>query len=361
MTNSFKQQFVNKVHNLMETRSRKKQANGLTGLSNVGNTCYLNSFAQVLSHTYEFNEFLDKKTYEIRLNRRPESLLLIEWDKLRQLMWSQDCTIAPWGFVKSVQRVSKLKEIDLFSGFAQNDIQEFLMFMIDGFHMSIARPVDMTISGTAKNDKDLMAKECYTMMSNMYAKDYSEIVSIFCGIHVSRIQNISTGNNLSVRAEPFFLLSLPIPGGSNTVSLEACMEEYTKRERLENENAWFNEKTNKKEDVDKDLVFWSLPDILIIHLKRWNYNGRKDQRLVECNLDVLDLCKYVHGYNKSSYMYSLYGICNHTGGTLGGHYTANIKVNNTKWYNFNDTSIREIELDKVVTPQAYCLFFRKIK
>ena len=83
---------------------------------------------------------------------------MIEWDKLRQLMWSQDCTIAPWGFVKSVQRVSKLKGIDLFSGFAQNDIQEFLMFIFVGFHMSISREVDMTISITAKNDKDMMAK-----------------------------------------------------------------------------------------------------------------------------------------------------------------------------------------------------------
>ena len=236
----------------METRSSKSQALGLSGLSNVGNTCYLNSFAQVLSHTYEFNEFLDQKTYEMRLNRRPESLLLIEWDKLRQLMWSQDCTIAPWGFVKSVQRVSKLKGIDLFSGFAQNDIQEFLMFMMDGFHMSIARAVDMTISGTAKNDKDMMAKECYKMMSQMYENDYSEIVRIFCGIHVSRIQSINTGESLSVRPEPFFLLSLPIPPGPNTMSIEACMDEYTKQERLEGENAWFNEKTNQKEDVDKE-------------------------------------------------------------------------------------------------------------
>ena len=345
----------------METRSSKSQALGLSGLSNVGNTCYLNSFAQVLSHTYEFNEFLNQKTYEMRLNRRPESLLLIEWDKLRQLMWSQDCTIAPWGFVKSVQRVSKLKGIDLFSGFAQNDIQEFLMFMMDGFHMSIARAVDMTISGTAKNDKDMMAKECYKMMSQMYENDYSEIVRIFCGIHVSRIQSINTGESLSVRPEPFFLLSLPIPPGSNTVSIEACMDEYTKQERLEGENAWFNEKTNQKEDVDKDLVFWSLPDVLIIHLKRWNYLGRKDQRQVECNLDMLDLRKYVHGYNKSSYVYSLYGICNHSGGAMGGHYTANVKVKNNKWYNFNDTFVREIASNTVVTPQAYCLFYRKIK
>ena len=48
-------------------------------------------------HTYEFNDFLAEKTYENRLNQKPDSVLLIEWDKLREMMWSQNCTIAPWG------------------------------------------------------------------------------------------------------------------------------------------------------------------------------------------------------------------------------------------------------------------------
>jgi len=37
---------------------------GLTGLANVGNTCYLNSCMQVLSHTYELNDFLAPGEYK---------------------------------------------------------------------------------------------------------------------------------------------------------------------------------------------------------------------------------------------------------------------------------------------------------
>ncbi len=40
---------------------------GLSGLANVGNSCYLNSCMQVLSHTYEFNDFLNKGEKKKRL------------------------------------------------------------------------------------------------------------------------------------------------------------------------------------------------------------------------------------------------------------------------------------------------------
>jgi ubiquitin C-terminal hydrolase len=77
----------------------------------------------------------------------------------------------------------------------------------------------------------------------------------------------------------------------------------------------------------------------------------------------LDLSKYVKVYNKKSFIYDLYGICNHAGGTRGGHYTANIKNANGYWYKFNDTNVNKINPDyndkTLITPQAYCLFYQK--
>jgi Ubiquitin C-terminal hydrolase len=66
------------------------------------------------------------------------------------------------------------------------------------------------------------------------------------------------------------------------------------------------------------------------------------------------------GYKTDNCMYDLYGICNHSGSVLGGHYTSFIQNANGKWYHFNDTEITEIQnLQKLITPKAYCFFYRK--
>lgn len=341
----------------------KYQGKGLTGLSNVGNTCYINSLIQCLSHTYELNDFLDENTYEQRLNNNPDSKLLMEWDNLRKLMWSKNCNIAPWGFIKTIHKVAVKKQQSLFTSYDQNDIQEFLLFVIDCFHNAISREVDMEVSGPVINSTDVMAKKCYNMMRNMYQNDYSEIVNMFYGIHVSVITELNNDVMLTMKPEPFFVLSLPLPNTfSNDTSIYSCVDEFCKKDTLEGENAWFNENTNEKQPVHKGILFWSFPDILIIHLKRWDYTGKKDERLVSVPLENCDLTKYIKGYNPSLYMYDLYGVCNHHGnGEFNGHYTANIKNANGEWYTFNDMSVTKINRDNVINVNAYCLFLRKKK
>lgn len=334
---------------------------GLTGLCNLGNTCFLNSTMQCLSHSYDFNNMLNTEKYKNKINKDSSSLILIEWDNLRKLMWSENCIISPKGFVRAVQKVARIKDRELFTGYAQNDLPEFLEFIIECFHMAIKREVKMNISGNAITETDKLAKLCYNMMKNMYKKEYSEMLKFFYGIHISYIESTES-NYVNITPEPFFNLQLPIPE-KNNINLTDCIELYLDKETLEDKI--LIEDTNKKESCIKKIEFWSLPDILIITFKRFNvstHSIRKNQIFIDFPLTNLDLRKYVVGYDNNKYIYDLYGICNHSGSCEGGHYTAYVKNANKKWYHFNDSDVSEVtNLDELKSTKAYCLFYRKIK
>lgn len=342
-----------------------KKGNGLTGLANLGNTCFINSCMQVLSHTHELNTFLDEKdgNYKNRLSAHHnkeyilDSKILVEWDKLRTLMWEENRIISPGGFIKAIHSVAKQKGREIFTGYAQNDLPEFLLFIIETFHNGMRREVDMKIKGDAINETDKLAVSCFNVMKTMYSKEYSEILDIFYGIHVSKLE--SNGKLMSIKPEPYFIIDLPIVMNKRTCSIQDCFDKYCSSETLEGENGWFNEKTKQKQDVNKKLVFWSLPKIMVLDLKRFTYDGKKIQKPIELELDNLDLSKYVEGYNKEGYNYELFGVCNHSGGTLGGHYTATIKVGPTDWFLFNDTQVSKIKFDGKNNTSGYCLFYRK--
>jgi ubiquitin C-terminal hydrolase len=199
------------------------------------------------------------------------------------------------------------------------------------------------------------------MIKKMYAKEYSEIWNMFYGIHVSQIISLESGEVLSLSPEPYFMINLSIPLNNKTPSLMDCFDLYVEGETLEGDNAWFNEKTGLKQNVKKCITYWSLPKILVIDIKRINAvnHNNKNQILIDFPMTNLDLSKYVIGYNKESYKYDLYGIVNHMGGVSGGHYTAFIKNANDKWYHFNDTNVNEVtNLNELISPKAYCLFYR---
>lgn len=337
----------------------KYAGKGLCGLMNLGNTCFINSCLQILSHTYDLNNLLDKEYYKKKLKKNVDAILLVEWDNLRKILWEENNnTIQPNKFLYIIQKVAKEKGRELFTGYHQNDLPEFLIYLIDSFHNAISREITITISGTPENETDIIAMKCYQMIKDTYSRDYSEIWNLFYGVHVSIIQCIETHKIVSIKPEPYFILDLPVPD-IKLPSLIDCLDLYLKGEILDGENAWYNEKTNNYIAIEKKISIWSFPSILVITFKRFNNNNKKIQKKIDFPIEELNLSNYVIGYKKESYKYELYGIINHFGGVLGGHYTCYIKTAIHQWYEFNDAKVSSITTENLITPRAYCLFYRK--
>ena len=362
-------------HKMTESKLEKYKKKGISGLANLGDTCFINALLQIISHTYELNELLNDSGYKSKLNKCVDSELLTSWDELRLLMWSENCTISPGGFIHAIRKISKIKKNNMFSTISQNDMPEFLTFLFNIFHTALKRKVTMTIGGRPKNKRDKMAKMCYEMIQKEYTENYSEILNMFYGIHVSTLKrtagssSVESGDDyLSIRPEPFMVISLPIPHQSSPrdISLMDCFDLNCESEFMEGDNAWFNETLGKKQNVYKQLVYWSLPEIMVIDIKRFEYDPKtdsfvKNQSNIRIPIENVNFSKYVEGYNKDSYIYDLYGICNHHGDETFGHYTSTIKTADSKWFNFNDSNIKEISIkgSEIIGNTPYCLFYRK--
>jgi ubiquitin C-terminal hydrolase len=339
----------------------KYKNKGQTGLVNLGNTCFLNSCMQALNHTYELSDFLSSSKCHKNLKENlPDSVITKEWNDLREIMWKNNGAVSPNRYVYYVQQIAGMKGRDLFTGWAQNDMPEFLMFMIECMHNSVSRPISMRITGRIESNVDKIATECYKMLQTTYSKEYSEIMDLFYGISISELVSMDEKSSFTIKPEPFFILDLPIPKKNS--SLMDCLDAFVQFEVMDGENQWFNESTGKRETVKKRITFWNFPRILVITLKRFSPDGKKKlQHNIEFPLTNLNLSKYVSGYNARRYVYDLYAVCNHSGGTQGGHYTSFVKTINNEWLHFNDVNVEKgISPDSIITPKAYCLFYRII-
>jgi ubiquitin C-terminal hydrolase len=207
-----------------------------------------------------------------------------------------------------------------------------------------------------------MAVECYSMLKTTYSKEYSEIMDMFYGVYVSEIISKNDSIHHVLKPESFFILDLPIVNETGmATTIYDCFEMYTKPEILQGDNAWFNEKTGEKEDIKKQISFWNFPKVMVITFKRFSPDGQqKMNSLINFPLENLDLSRYVRGYNKESYIYDLYGICNHVGGVMGGHYTAFVRNSENQWLHCNDSNVNMVQdPQSIITPMAYSLFYRK--
>ena len=141
-------------------------------------------------------------------------------------------------------------------------------------------------------------------------------------------------------------VQLSIPECESEVNLQECLIKYLEWERLE--NSMVCPSCHSISEVDKQISFFQLPKIFLIHLVRFNADLGKNSSLIRfsCN----------ERFKNSNY--DLVGTINHLGSIKSGHYTANIKIKD-KWCLINDDNITLGKEEDIISKDAYILIYKR--
>ncbi|KFP64053.1 Ubiquitin carboxyl-terminal hydrolase 16 [Cariama cristata] len=191
-------------------------------------------------------------------------------------------------------------------------------------------------------------------------------------------------------------------------SIHHCLYQFTRNEKLTETNKLLcdvctqrlygpkkNIKSEKKyaySNAKKQMLISVAPPILTLHLKRFQqagFNLRKVNRHIKFP-EVIDLapfcsakCKNVAEGN-TKVLYSLYGVVEHSGTMRSGHYTAYAKMRSMnnhlsdlvlrgqsspaleaepvkgQWFHISDTHVQAVSVARVLSSQAYLLFYERL-
>ena len=323
------------------------------GLTNLGNTCYMNSALQCLSHLPHLHPNNEDLTLDITKRLKSNDYTLMsEWFRLQKQMWDgSNGVINTMPILKEFIKQCHLKNF-FFQSFQQNDAQEFITFFIDLLHESIKRKVKIDIIGTPKNDYDKLKIESIKAWSKFFESNYSYIIKNFYSKLLS-LTSCPKCNYLAKNHEPISTINLSLNEGYK--NLYDCLDEFVKDFTLDVDNSWKCEKCNQYVCPQKKINFWELSPVLIISIKQFRMGKKINQKIQFPEL--LNMEKYCLS-KRSTTNYKLSGICVHSGGLNGGHYYAYCKdyINN-KWFKLNDSSVSESSLEEVLNQNAYCLFY----
>ncbi|KAJ3261422.1 ubiquitin-specific protease doa4, partial [Borealophlyctis nickersoniae] len=351
----------------------------MAGLKNIGNTCFMNSVIQCLSATVPLSRYFLDGSYRKHLNRTnplgTRGAIADTYAHLIRTMWSES---------ESVVVPSKFKETvgdhhPAFRGNEQQDSQEFLGFVLDRLHedLNVARRGKVVADKEPDDEEEGVPDEVLREEAwKRYRKlNWSIIVDMFQGSLKSKLQCMTCGKT-STTFNPFMYLTLPVPEKGKPVTLEQCLNKFVEEEILDGDDRWRCPRCKVPRRTRKQLTIARLPVILLIHLKRFYFQGPFRNRIdtyVEFPITGLDLTSYLPPQRRIQsppmphqqqqqipgippplpakpdvYLYDLYAVSNHYGGLNGGHYTAQIKNGyKQRWYNFDDSRISETSVDSV--------------
>ena len=251
-----------------------------TGLLNAGNTCFLNSTLQALTHTAPLYNYLVAEQH--RQNCRvPGFCMLCEMERhMTECYGSHNRAISPDQIIRKLTVIAK----HLRPG-RQEDAHEFLRFAIDKMQQAC-------LHGHQKVEPAL--------------KETTAMNAIFGGAIRSTVM-CQTCHNRSDTVDPIMDLCLEL---KHATTLEQALDHFVKPETLAGDNAYKCPSCKKPQPARKVLSLHKAPNVLTCQLKRFGmgfslFGGAKITKQIEFH-EKFDIRRFMSQKNVSRSLNFIY-------------------------------------------------------
>ena len=193
-----------------EVEESENSLKGLVGLTNLGNTCFMNTSLQCLSNCYELTKYFLSGKYINDINEEnpigTKGILAKAYGNLLKHLWyGTSSYFTPSQFKNALGTFQKM-----FTGYRQHDTQEFLNYLLDGLHEDLNRVLKKPFIDK-EEEKGNDTIKSHNSWIDFLRRNQSVLVDLFYGQFKSTLKCPDQNcKNISIIFEPFLSLSLPL-------------------------------------------------------------------------------------------------------------------------------------------------------
>ncbi len=187
---------------------------GVRGMRNLGNTCFMNSSIQCLSQTNALSVHFHSGKWKSEVNKKNplghKGNVAQSYNKLlSKLAQRSNSPVMPLVWQRSVASAAPQ-----FRGMRQHDAQEFLGFLLDALHEDLNRVLQKPYIEVA-DDPDASDEQLAERWWHAHAaRNDSIVVDLFHG-QLKSVISCAVCDHRSTKFDPFTFLSLPLAGQSH--------------------------------------------------------------------------------------------------------------------------------------------------